>query len=147
MTPLLVIGIGNDLRGDDAAGLLAARRLAARRLPGLEVRENTGDTVALAGALASRERVVVIDAVAGRCRAGAVLELTPAELDARGGPSSHGLGLREALALSRVLGGRPEVRVIGIGGRRFGLGDKPSPEVRRAAERVARQLEEELACA
>ena len=30
---LLVIGVGNDFRGDDAAGLLAARRLHAR--PGI----------------------------------------------------------------------------------------------------------------
>jgi hydrogenase maturation protease len=30
MPSTLVIGIGNDLRGDDAAGLLAARRLAER---------------------------------------------------------------------------------------------------------------------
>lgn len=147
MTPLLVIGLGNDLRGDDAAGLLAARRLAARGLPGLEVREDGGDVVALATALAGRDRVVVIDAVEGASWPGMVLELTPGELATRGRSSSHGLGLPDALALSRTLGAEPEVRVFGIGGRCFGLGQAPSPEVVRAAALVALRLEEELACA
>lgn len=145
MTPLLVIGLGSELRGDDAAGLLVARRLAARGLQGVDIRESTGDAVALAGALAGRERAVVVDAVPGR--PGAVVELTPAELGVAGAPSSHGLGVSEALALALVLGGVPDVRVIGIGGRRFALGAQPSQEVVSAAEHVARLLEEELACA
>lgn len=147
MTPLLLIGLGSELRGDDAAGLLVARRLAARGLAWLEVRENGGDAIALAAELARCERAVVIDAVSGSMGAGDVLELSPSELRETGRSSSHGLGLRDALALSELLGGAPAVRVIGIGGRRFGLGDQPSREVVRAAEVVAQRLEEELACA
>ena len=147
MTPLLVIGLGSDLRGDDAAGLLAARLLAERRLPGVRVEESAGDAVALAWILARHARAVVIDAVATGGPAGGVLELLPGDLSARGGPSSHGLGVVEALALARALGGTPDVRVIGIGGRRFEAGAAPSPEVVAAAALIARRLEEEVTCA
>ena len=41
MGTLLVIGIGSDFRGDDAAGLLAARRLSA--VPGVHAVEHRGD--------------------------------------------------------------------------------------------------------
>jgi hydrogenase maturation protease len=146
MTPPLVIGLGNEMRGDDAAGLLAARRLAAAALPGVRVAEHPGDAASLAAVLAGERRVVVIDAVTGGAP-GSVRELTPAALAGGGGWGSHGLGLAEAIALSAALGGAPQVRVIGIGGRRFGLGQEPSPEVVRAAALVARGLEEELACA
>ena len=50
----LFIGIGNPLRGDDAAGLLAARALRERGAGGAEVRELEGEPVDLIDAWAGR---------------------------------------------------------------------------------------------
>lgn len=147
MSRLLVIGVGNDLRGDDAAGLLAARRLAERGLPDVDVEESAGDAVSLAVSLARHERAVVIDALDSAGPPGLIVELSPAELARSRRGSSHGLGLVEAIALARALGRGPDVRVVGIAGTRFGIGEAPSPEVVAAAARVAGQLEEELPCA
>jgi len=147
VSSLLVVGVGNDLRGDDAAGLLAARRLAALGPPDVDVVEHTGDPAALAAAMSGHDEVVVIDAVSGGEEAGAVLELTEEAGVLRGAASSHGLGLAEALALVGLTGPSPAVRVIGIAGRRFDLGDPPSPAVFRAALAVAARLKEARACA
>ena len=147
MSSLLVVGVGNDLRGDDAAGLLAVRRLAALGPSDIDVVEHAGDPAALAEAMSGRDEVVVIDAVSSGDEAGAVLELTAEAGVLRGPASSHGLGLGEALALVGLTGASPAVRVIGIAGRRFELGAPPSPAVIRAAGAVAARLWEGRTCA
>ena len=59
-TPLL-IGIGNELRGDDAVGLIAVRRFAAQHpdLRTLTVQQLTAD---LALGLGDHDPVVFVDA-------------------------------------------------------------------------------------
>ena len=148
MTRLLVVGLGNDLRGDDAAGLLAVRALAALCPPEVVVEEQSGDPATLAESLARHERVIVIDAVQCAEPTGTVVDLTGASSPpAAARSSSHGLGLAEALALARALGAAPEVRVIGIAGADFALGAQPAGDVVRAAGSVAARIWEESSCA
>lgn len=62
-----------------------------------------------------------------------------------GTPSTHGLGLAEAIELSCVLGCLPiKLRVYGIEGRHFELGVEVSHEVKNAVERVVRSLDAEV---
>ena len=60
---ILIIGIGNEYRGDDAAGLLAARKLRNYDLKGIEVIENNGDGAELINKWTGRKKVILIDAV------------------------------------------------------------------------------------
>lgn len=140
MNRVLVAGLGNEMRGDDAAGLLAAR--AVRRLAqgGVDVEEFEGDMVSLAEAMAVHPEVIVVDAVQADVAAGTVLELTPEQASECAVASSHGLGVGSALALARVSGGTPSVRVFGIAGRSFTLGAAPSEEVVRGAARAAVEI-------
>jgi hydrogenase maturation protease len=151
MTRILVAGLGNEVRGDDAAGLLAARAIRALALENVDVEEHSGDVARLADSMACHKEVVVVDAVVSGAPPGTVLELTPEDAVARTRSSSHGLGVAEALALARVLGAAPHVRIIGIAGREFAMGSKPCIAVARAArevaERFASQLEESAPCA
>ena len=151
MTKTLVAGLGNDLRGDDAAGLLAAREIGALLLDNVDVEEHSGDVAALADSMSRHEQVVVIDAVVTGAPPGTLCELDPGVAATRSQSSSHGLGVREALAISRALGATPQVRLIGIEGGQFELGTKPSPAVARgaseAAARIAAQLMEAVSCA
>ena len=62
--PLLVIGWGSELRGDDAVGLVFARKLEAQAHPGLEVIEVPQLTPELAWDVSRARRVVFADAVA-----------------------------------------------------------------------------------
>jgi len=144
----LFIGIGNPLRGDDAAGLLAARALRALGEEGVEVRELEGEPVDLIEAWEGAEAVLVADAVASGGEPGQVhrIEAAAGPLPAAlAGPSTHALGLAEAIELGRALGRLPPRLVVyGIEGSRFEAGAAPGAAVREAAERVAAAAAGEL---
>jgi hydrogenase maturation protease len=144
----LFIGIGNPLRGDDAAGLLAARALRGRGVEGIEVRELEGEPLDLIEAWEGAEAVVVADAVASGGEPGALhrVDATARPLPAAlAGPSTHALGLAEAVELGRALGRLPRRLVVyGIEAARFEAGAEPGGAVRAAAERVADAAAREL---
>ena len=135
----LIVCLGNDLRGDDAAGPLAAARLGERGVAAVvEAPERLIDRFDGAG------HVVVVDAVRSGAPAGtihrldAVAEPLPPELS---GASTHLFGLADAIELARVTGRLPaSLRVIGVEGRVFEVGAAPSPEVEAAVERVVAEL-------
>ncbi len=134
-----VIGIGNDLRGDDAAGPEAVRRLRARALPGLEVVACAADPQALLEAWSGGDDVTVVDAMRSGAPPGTVTRF-----DAARGPlplegfrsSTHGLGVAAAVELARALGRLPaRLEIVGIEGARWDHGAALSPEVGAALER------------
>jgi hydrogenase maturation protease len=138
-----VIGLGNALRGDDAAGLLAAEAVR-EQAPGMEVVIAPRDGAALVEAMDGADAVVIIDAVAGGGHAGEIVRL-----DAAAGPiprvsgdvSGHGLGAADAVELARALGRLPpRVVVYGVRGERFSLGAAPCAAVVAAARRVAAEI-------
>ena len=140
MSLRLVAGIGHPDRGDDAAGLLAARQLEGHLPPGVALHLCTGDLLGLAQGWAGAELAVCIDAVAPSGHPGRIHVLDGQTGFATGHPaSSHGFGLAEAVALSRVLGTLPEKLLIyGIEGADFTPGAAMSPDVASAAEKIAR---------
>jgi len=145
----LFIGIGNPLRGDDAAGLLAARALRARGAEGIEVLELEGEPVDLIEAWTGAEAVVVADAVASGGVPGEVHRIDAAAGPlpaALAGASTHAMGLAEAVELARALDRLPPLLLVyGIEVASFATGAEPSPAVRAAAERVAEMVATELA--
>jgi len=74
MKPVLAIGLGNPLMGDDGVGCIVAERLACDpRLPECaEVICGGSDLLRYAGQMEGRDRVVVIDAVQGDMEPGSV---------------------------------------------------------------------------
>jgi hydrogenase maturation protease len=101
----LILGLGNPILSDDAAGLQAARQLY--ELVG-------GDDVDLVEAavagmqtvqlLSGYDRAVVIDVVQDEARVGEVWRLDSAELEDVSSTSSHGIGVGQALRLARLMG-------------------------------------------
>lgn len=144
MSDLLVVGVGNETRGDDAAGLLAARAVRALGLEGVHVEEH-GDLAGLAEAIGRHSDVLIVDAVVGG-PPGAVVDVDLQAMQ-QSASSSHGFDVREALALARALGSGATVRVVGIAGGCFDAGAAPSEAVRRAAGDVAERIAEKLTCA
>ncbi len=144
---MLVLCCGHPDRGDDAAGPLVARRL--REMPpdkGIEVREQYGDALSLIDAWQGVDDVVLVDAAVTGKRPGTVSvwdALTAPVTGRTRMGSSHGLGLAEAIALSRTIGGLPRrLMLFGIEARRFELGEPPSKAVLRGVERAARKVYE-----
>jgi len=141
-----VLGIGNEYRGDDAAGLLVVRALrAAGAVEGWDLLELSGEGAGLIDAWAERPCVVLVDAVAlDGTPPGTVLRYDdPASLppDTELRCSSHAFGVGAALALAEVLGRLPPALVLyGINGQAFGQGAKMTPEVGDAIARVAADI-------
>ena len=135
-----VIGIGTDF-GDDAAGLLVMRSLAeGAGLPvGVEA-VACRRPVELLEVLDGIDAAVLVDATRSGRPPGTVHE--PAADDLRGirPVSSHGLGVREALAVARALGRAPErIAIVGIEGEAT-TGDAVSPSVRAALPEAAARV-------
>lgn len=132
----VVVGVGAADRGDDIAGWAVADRLGSRT----EVHYSSGDPFDLTCDWTGADLAVVVDAMRSGRPAGSVEVLDAHRLPSTRAASSHGLGIAEAVSLSRAVGSLPRrLVVVGIEGRRFGVGDAMSPEV-RAAIRPASEL-------
>lgn len=147
-TKVLVIGIGNAYRHDDAAGLMAARRLKEQALGSCEVHEQVGDGTALLDLWKGAECVVVLDAVQSGAVSGTIHRF---QANARALPaqifrdSTHAFGLIEAVELSRALRQLPSNLVIyGIEGENFEAGIGLSPVVLDAVNDLAKKLPEDI---
>jgi hydrogenase maturation protease len=132
-----VIGVGNEWRSDDGAGLEVARRVGGRLLG--------GEPIGLVEALDGADEVAIVDAVFSGAPPGTVHEFEagtdPLPVALFGPSSTHALGLAEAIEIARSLGRLPaRVRVLGIEGARFDYGRGLSPEVEEAVERCTRSI-------
>jgi hydrogenase maturation protease len=146
---LLVLGVGNDLLGDDAVGLLAA---AALREEGLPVETTTRSGLALLDAVVGFRKVLLLDSQASGAAAGEVREFALAPAQVRS-PSAHYVGYGEALAIGAAVGlDLPEeIRVLTVErSREVWLGADLSDPVRAALPALisrARQIVREWSSA
>ena len=102
---ILVLGLGNDILGDDAVGLLVARRLRAFLPDTVAVVESGGGGLDLLDLLEGYDRALLLDAIlTGRHPAGTILEFSAAELAKNEAPSPHYAGLPTVMALADALG-------------------------------------------
>lgn len=135
-----IIGVGNEMRGDDAIGVLVARQLLGQ-LPETEVEIHSGDGAALMDSWQQDEHVIVIDCACSGSPPGTIhhihadKEALPFALFAA---STHTFSVAEAIELGRVLGELPpRLEVFAIEGSAFHPGSGVSTEVREAGERLA----------
>jgi hydrogenase maturation protease len=121
LAPVLVIGIGNPSRGDDAIGPLAIERLAALDLPGTELLTDFQLQVEHALDLIGRREVVFIDADASGPGPFGFEPVIPA---AYAGPITHALSPAAVLeAFQRVSAAPlPAAFVLAVRGYDFELG-------------------------
>jgi hydrogenase maturation protease len=144
----LVIGMGNDLRGDDGCGREVARRL--RDMPDLpaQIVDVEGEPTELLDLWTGVHYAIVIDAVRSGNVPGNVLreELGRADrLVPTGVPSTHGFSLADAFELGATLGQLPHRLVLyGIEGGRFGTGEPMTPEVEAAIDAVVPRVADEI---
>lgn len=127
---ILVVGYGNELRGDDAAGRRAADRVAAWGLPGVEVHTLHQLVPELAEPLAAASRAIFLDAhPLSRGCAVRVRRIHPAGTGCGVAHTGHP---QELLALSRTAFGRsPDAWWITIPAADFTLGAPLSTVARR----------------
>lgn len=141
---VVVIGLGNPDRGDDAIGLDIARRLRGHVPDDVRVVEVTGDALTLIDAWDESAVTYVIDAALSGRAPGTVHRIenddccVPRDMTRCSG---HAFGLAEALELARALGRAPRRLVIyAVEGECFDLGRGLSADVAAAAEAVTQRL-------
>jgi hydrogenase maturation protease len=144
----LVLGVGNESRGDDAAGIAVARRIRERRVRGVVVREAGPDAMLILDAWDGADSVVIVDAMSSGLEPGSVRRFDgAAPIPARTfAPSTHALGVPQAIELGRALQRLPgRLVVIGIEGERFDHGAGLSPVVEAAVDRAVDRVLQEVA--
>jgi hydrogenase maturation protease len=144
MPAALIVGVGQPLRRDDAAGLAASRRLQAAAGPAVRIVTCESDCTALVDMFTGVDVAIIVDAMSSKRAPGTIHRF-----EAHAGPlptacsrsSTHAFGVAEAVELARALGQLPpRVIIFGIEGADFGFGDGLSPAIDTAVDEVVTQI-------
>ena len=137
---ILVIGIGNEYRSDDAAGLVVARRLRQLSLGNVTVIEASGEGTDLMESWKGADTVIIVDAASSGAKPGTIHRI-----DARAQRiptrllrySTHAFSVGEAVELARAMNRLPPRMVVfGIEGERFDEGTALSRAVQGSVDTV-----------
>jgi hydrogenase maturation protease len=147
-----VIGIGQSLRGDDAAGLEAVclwqrthTDTSRRSDVSVELISQPGPD--LLEALRGADSAVLVDALRPGRQPGAVrqLEIEDLESASTNSPSLHGWGVMETLALGRAIEALPQglqLRCLGIEAENIDVGESLTERVAQVLPIASDALEE-----
>jgi hydrogenase maturation protease len=149
---ILLVGIGQSLRGDDAAGLEAVRLWQAsyhENTPDVQVEFCELPGLDLLNLLTGTTTAILVDAVVSGAVPGTIHRLDRLQLAAflPGSNSAHGWGVAETLALGSQLDPQslPEkIILIGIEASQMELGAGLSRGVKNALGDVAQAIQEEI---
>lgn len=140
MSRVVVIGVGNPYRGDDAAGLAAAERLQSRVPEHVSVLPCEQEPSRIVDAWQGARAAVVVDAVQSGSEPGtlhrvdATTEPVPAHVFRS---STHAFGVGETIEVARALGRLPaRIVVYGVEGASFAAGIGLTPRVETAVDEV-----------
>ena len=137
---ILVIGVGNEYRGDDAVGLVVARRLRQLSLGNVTVIEESGEGTDLMESWKGADTVIIVDAASSGAKPGTIHRI-----DARAQRiptgllrySTHAFSVGEAVELARAMNRLPPRMVVyGIEGERFDEGTVLSRAVQGSVDTV-----------
>jgi len=144
MPRIVVIGIGNPDRGDDAFGRVVAIHLRGRLPECVRLIEQDGEATTLLERLGEADAAILIDAAVSGGEPGQIRRFDAAREPlpaAKFGLSTHGFGLAEAVELARILGKLPGRGVVyAVEARSFELGAPLSPELVRAVDEVVARV-------
>lgn len=137
----MVVGVGNDFRGDDGAGLAVVRSLGMRPLEDVGIVELKDDVTGLLDHLHECDTAIIIDAVKAGDQPGTIhsFDASHKALPAsHTRQSTHGISIGSLLELARLQGKLPRrIVVYGIEGEQFEHNSRLTPQVELAVNRVA----------
>ncbi len=148
----LVIGVGNEFRGDDGVGRQVVRELRKRQPANVSILESSGESFSLIEMWTGVEKVILVDALQSGAEPGTIRrfdlgdQAMPAEV--LGQCSTHGSSVPEAIELARYLHRLPpEVILYGIEALHFEHGCSLSSFARSAVavalDRILTEILEE----
>jgi len=146
----LVLGLGNDILGDDAAGIFAARalKLQFEGVADVDVVETALHGVALLDLFLGYDRAVLVDAIqTGKVPPGSLVEVNPDELVAVESPSPHYAGVPELLTIAKQLDldFPTQIRIFAVEAEDlYTIGGSLSPAVENALEGLVAKVAEQV---
>jgi len=145
----LVLGLGNDLYGDDAAGLEVVRRLRQEAVEGrgslCDVEKTDFEECALSGlalldVIIGYDALLIVDTIKKATpRTGRVRLMEAGDLRALPGPSPHYISVPQTIAIGQRLGLRvpSRIKVVAVEAKNIHrLGEGLSEEMARAMPRI-----------
>ena len=145
--PVLVLGIGNVLMGDEGVGPAVVRELESRDLPpGVTCLDGGTGSFTLLGPMQESSRVVLIDACADGRDPGTISRLEPRfSSDYPPTLTAHDIGLKDLLDALHILGDPPPVTLFAVSIEfpqplNLGLGPRVAASVAEVARRVMREV-------
>ncbi|MBK7995307.1 MAG: hydrogenase maturation protease [Blastocatellia bacterium] len=148
---LLVIGLGNEFRGDDIAGLLVVRKLkrlvADRQVDFYEHSGEASFLISLWSENAENSIVFIVDGVSSQDAIGTIhrFDLQQQTLATELFYSTHAFNLAEAIELARILNQLPKTIIFyGVTGKNFQIGSELSLELPKAIDKLVEQMVKEI---
>lgn len=146
--PILIIGVGNAYRGDDAVGLRIAQDIKKKSPDHVNVIEQSGDGISLMDSWKDADAVILMDAVHSGAQPGTIhrfdvhTQTIPTKFFHY---STHAFGVAEAIELARALKQLPKNLIVyGIEGKCFEAGIGLSLEVEKAVEEVMMRVKQDI---
>ncbi len=147
MNEILILGLGNPFRGDDAAGWGVIDVLEQKSPKGVQLCKVRGDAAQILDFFTQYSTIYVIDACQMNAPSGfwkridAHKSSIPSDTPQT---STHGMGISQAIDLAKVLGILPSKLIIyAINGDHYNLSTTPSLSVGQAIDKVAQHILEE----
>ena len=148
MARLVLAGIGNEFRSDDAAGIYTVQQIEKKSRGAAECRYFQEDILSLLPMLETGNTVIIVDAVMSGSLPGTLhrFDLSREIPDSPGIRfSGHSFSPLDAVRLAMAYIKIPEKLILfGIEGINFGHGTAMSPEVKKAADGLAGAIHAEF---
>lgn len=118
MRRVLILGIGNMLRGDDGLGVHIVRQMQESGIPlpeGVELLDGGTAGFDLLGLIDGFDKIVIVDALNADDRPGSIYRFTPEHAVSRGARFSlHEVGIMEVIRTLNIMDHNPEIEFVGI---------------------------------
>jgi hydrogenase maturation protease len=118
MRRVLILGIGNTLRGDDGLGVFIVKQMeeSGIRLPkGVSLLDGGTAGFDLLGLIDGYDKIVIVDALKTNDKPGSIYRFTPEHaVESRARISMHEVGIMEVIKTLRIMDINPEIEFVGI---------------------------------
>lgn len=143
----LILGLGNDLLGDDGVGFVVARQAALHVPPTCDVVESGEAGLALLELLADYDQAVILDSIQTGAEPGTIHKLGRDDFAKIVAPSAHYAGLPEVFDLGERIGVKLPSRLTVLAVEvedPFSFSESLTPKVEAAVPEAVRQTLEVL---
>jgi len=149
MEKVIILGIGNLLLKDDGIGIHVIEHLKELEYENnynVELVDGGTCILDLLDVFVKNKRIIILDSIKGGHEPGTIYKLTPEELGTyiKSTTSLHDVQVLDIIKDSKLLGGDPEVVIIGIEPEEVTFGLELSPVIKKTIPQITNIIREEL---